>query len=115
MTQPFVVTEDNKLVINPSVRQKIENCSHPIFLVLDGTTRLGKSTTLNQLIYGYNKTPRKFTIEQPFKRGGNTRSITQGCDIYGPMDVPDFFQRNSIEPPANCDAQVFLVDTEGFN
>ena len=31
------------------------------------------------------------------------------------MDVPDFFQRNSIEPPANCDAQVFLVDTEGFN
>ena len=50
-------------------------------------------------------------VGAPIKRGG----ITQGSDIYGPIDVTDFFQRNGIDLPPNCNAQVFLVDTEGYN
>lgn len=117
MAEYFVILDqNNNLIINPSVRHKIVKCSYPIFLVCDGTTRFGKSTTLNQIIRGYNATPRGFTYDKPFKRGGDTNSITKGVDIWGPIKLSELLKKNGIDPPnSNVDPDVFLVDTEGFD
>ena len=47
---PFVILENDKVKLNEEVLEKIKMAKNPRLLLFYGTTRQGKSTTLNQLI-----------------------------------------------------------------
>ena len=53
---PFIIEKDGKLELNKEVLDIIKKSVNPKFILFYGKTRLGKSTTLNQLIRGNHQT-----------------------------------------------------------
>ena len=111
---PLVLENEktDKPSLNPEAMELINASKNPHFLVFTGNTRNGKSTTLNQLIRGHSE-KLTYIAKTPFKRRGGQESITRGCDLYGPIKLRDFLDKNDIHDPCE-DADIFLVDTEGF-
>ena len=113
---PFIIEKQGKLVLNEDVMSIIAKANNPKFISFYGTTRFGKSTTLNQLIAG-NKESWSYIRNEPFKAGNSLESITSGCDIYGPIKFselkarhPKTFFPSSIKE----DFDIFFCDTEGI-
>ena len=110
----IVENKEHQLELNKEVLDIIENSVNPQFFLFYGKTRLGKSTTLNQLIKG-NLDSRKFKNSKPFKSTNTLHSITKGCNIYGPIKASELMKRHNIKQNIKKDCDVFFCDTEGIS
>ena len=70
---PFIILNNNKLELNKEVLKRIENSENPRLLLFYGATRIGKSTTLNQIIRG-NVDTWKYINKEPFKTQTSNQS-----------------------------------------
>ena len=112
----FIEQKEGKLVLNEEVMSIIAKANNPKFISFYGTTRFGKSTTLNQLIAG-NKESWSYIRNEPFKAGNSLESITSGCDIYGPIKFSELKTRHPktyFSSGIKEDFDVFFCDTEGI-
>ena len=91
---PFVILENDKVKLNEEVLEKIKMAKNPRLLLFYGTTRQGKSTTLNQLIKGNNDTW-KFINKSPFLSRTSEERVTEGCDIFGPIRYNELVRRHN--------------------
>ena len=107
-----------KVYLNPVALDAIKNATNPQILVVNGTTRYGKSTTLNQIIRGYKKKPLKYICRKPFTAKGGDNSVTVGTNLYGPIKLSKLVYNCGLEDDIKIneedEADIFLVDTEGF-
>ena len=110
----IIMNNEHKLELNKEVLDIIENSVNPQFFLFYGKTRVGKSTTLNQLIKG-NLESRKFRNSQPFKSIDTLDSVTKGCNIYGPIKASELVKRHSLKKKIKKDYDVFFCDTEGIS
>ena len=113
MMLPFIVEQNEKLELNEEVLNNIKNSKNPRFILFYGDTRIGKSTTLNQLIRE-NKKTLKFVNSSPFKSLDSAKSITKGCNIYGPIKASELKDRHNLSINLKEDFDVFFCDTEGI-
>ena len=112
---PFIVEKEGKLALNEEVMNIIKNSVNPRFILFYGKTRLGKSTTLNQLIRGNSETW-KFINKKPFDSCDSLNSVTKGCDIFGPIKIKELMKRHNLKKPTiKEDFDVFFCDTEGIS
>ena len=81
---PFIIQNNDKLELNENVIKIIEKSINPRLLLFYGATRQGKSTTLNQIIRG-NIDTWAYINKHPFETQTSQRSLTVGCDIFGPI------------------------------
>ena len=115
MNSPFqlvIKNNKNELQLNEQVLDIIEKSTNPEFYLFYGKTRLGKSTTLNQLIRG-NQETWKYKNKKPFDALDTLNSITKGCNIYGPIKASELLKRHGIKKKIK-DFDVFFCDTEGI-
>ena len=113
--QSFIIeNKNNKLELNEKVLDIIEKSESPRFFLFYGKTRLGKSTTLNQLIKG-NLDSRKYRNTKPFEANDTLNSITKGCNIFGPIKASELIKRHNIQKKLKKDYDVFFCDTEGIS
>ena len=113
--QSFIIeNKNNKLELNEKVLDIIEKSENPRFFLFYGKTRLGKSTTLNQLIKG-NLDSRKYRNTKPFEANDTLNSITKGCNIFGPIKASELIKRHNIQKKLKKDYDVFFCDTEGIS
>ena len=110
----IVENKEHKLELNKEVLDIIEHSVNPQFYLFYGKTRLGKSTTLNQLIKG-NSDSRKFRNSKPFKSNDTLDSVTKGCNIFGPIKASELVKRHNITKKIKKDYDVFFCDTEGIS
>ena len=110
----IIMNNEHKLELNKEVLDIIENSVNPQFFLFYGKTRVGKSTTLNQLIKG-NLESRKFRNSQPFKSIDTLDSVTKGCNIYGPIKASELVKRHRLKKKIKKDYDVFFCDTEGIS
>ena len=110
----FINEKNGKLEINKDVINIIKQSNNPRFILFYGKTRLGKSTTLNQLIRGNTKTW-KYINKKPFQSNDTLDSITKGCDIFGPIKISEICKRHEglQNKKFKEDFDVFFCDTEG--
>ena len=95
----------------------IQNSNNPKFISFYGSTRGGKSTTLNQIISS-NTTSWSYIRKEPFKTGNTVASITSGCDIYGPVKFSELKSKHHISDKSDEikeDFDIFFCDTEGID
>ena len=114
---PFIIEKEGKLILNEEVMNYISQAKNPKFLSFYGTTRGGKSTTLNQLIAS-NIVSWSYIRKEPFKTGSTVKSVTSGCDIYGPIKFSELKKRHPINPGNKSikeDFDIFFCDTEGID
>ena len=114
---PFITEVDGKLVLNEEVISIIKNSNNPKFISFYGSTRGGKSTTLNQLISS-NIEDWSFVRKEPFKTGSSVASVTSGCDIYGPIKFSELKKKHHLNGLNNSikeDFDIFFCDTEGID
>ena len=110
---PFIIkNNEGKLELNEEVLKIIEQSTNPEFFLFYGETRIGKSTTLNQLIRG-NKETWKYKNNKPFEARDTLNSITKGCNIYGPIKASELLKRHNIKKKVE-DFDIFFCDTEGI-
>ena len=110
---PLIVEKDKKLALNEEVMNIIKNSTKPRFILFYGKTRVGKSTTLNQLIRGNIETY-KYINKKPFDSCGTITSVTKGCDIFGPIKISELMKRHNRKKKIE-DFDVFFCDTEGIS
>ena len=117
---PFVILENDKVKLNEEVLEKIKMAKNPRLLLFYGTSRQGKSTTLNQLIKGNNDTW-KFINKSPFLSRTSEERVTEGCDIFGPIRFNELVRRHNIGSDLHDkikkeeeDFDIFFCDTEGL-
>ena len=91
----------------------IEKSDNPRFLLFYGATRIGKSTTLNQIIRG-NVDTWKYINKEPFKTQTGHSSLTVGCDIFGPIKCSEIKRRHNLNTRLDKDFDIFFCDTEGL-
>ena len=114
----FVIEKEGKLVLNEEVLEIIKNSNNPKFISFYGTTRFGKSTTLNQIIASDIES-KSYIRKEPFITGNSRESVTSGCDIYGPIKFSDLkLKHKDFLSPKNKaikeDFDIFFCDTEGI-
>ena len=109
----FVNDDRGNLQINPKVIDIIKKSHNPKLFLCYGKTRLGKSTTLNQIIKG-NLNSWKFRNTSPFKAQTSSKSLTVGCDIFGPIKYSEIMRVHSIKAKIKDDYDLFFCDTEGL-
>ena len=111
---PFVIeNNDHQLVINEEVLKIIEKSENPRFLLFYGSTRQGKSTTLNQIIRGNIETW-TYINKSPFESRTSQNSVTEGCDIFGPIKCSEILKRHESKRKLKTDFDIFFCDTEGL-
>ena len=112
----FIIRNDeNKLLLNEKLLDIIKNSTDPQFYLFYGKTRIGKSTTLNQLISG-NLETRKYKNKKPFNAVDSLNSVTKGCNIYGPIKASELLRRHGIKKLKKFDDfDIFFCDTEGIS
>ena len=93
---PFVLENQGKLELNEEALQIIEKSVNPRLLLFYGTTRQGKSTTLNQLIKG-NIDSWKYINTSPFESKTRQERVTIGCHIFGPIKCTEILRRHDIK------------------
>jgi len=114
----FIIEKEGKLVLNEEVLEIIKNSNNPKFISFYGTTRFGKSTTLNQLIASDIES-KSYIRREPFITGNSRESVTSGCDIYGPIKFSELKLKHKdfLSPKNNKikeDFDIFFCDTEGI-
>lgn len=109
----FILEKDGKLGLNENILKILEKSNNPRLLLFYGGTRQGKSTTLNQIISG-NIESWKYINTSPFKSKTSQKSLTVGCDIYGPIKSSEILKRHSLELKLKEDFDIFFCDTEGL-
>ena len=110
---PFIIQKNGNLELNEEVLKIIEKSNNQRLLLFYGETRMGKSTTLNQLIRG-NIDTWKYTNREPFKTQTSNISLTKGCDIFGPIKCSEIKRRHNLNTNLEKDFDIFFCDTEGF-
>ena len=110
---PFIIKNNGKLELNENVLNIISKSVNPKLLLFYGATRLGKRTTLNQIIRG-NIDTWKYINRKPFKTQTSQESVTEGCDIYGPIKCSEIKRRHNINLDIKEDFDIFFCDTEGL-
>ena len=110
----FILEKNGILELNEEVLNLIENSKNPNFLLFYGQTRKGKSTTLNQLIRGNHETW-KFKNKKPFYALDSLKSITKGCDIFGPVKASSLIKNHLLTIDLEEDFDIFFCDTEGIS
>jgi len=110
---PFVLENEGKLVLNEEALKVIENSINPRLLLFYGTTRQGKSTTLNQLIKG-NIDSWKYINTSPFESKTRQERVTIGCHIFGPIKCSEILRKHDIKKKVKEDFDIFFCDTEGL-
>ena len=110
---PFIIQKNGKLELNEEVLKIIENSDNPRLLLFYGATRMGKSTTLNQIIRG-NIDTWKYINKEPFKTRSSQASLTEGCDIFGPIKCSEIKRRHNLNIKLDKDFDIFFCDTEGL-
>ena len=110
---PFVVEKGNELVLNEELLNIIEKSNNPRLFLIYGSTRQGKSTTLNQIIRG-NIDTWKYINKSPFPSQTSQKSLTVGCDIYGPIKCSEIVKRHQLDKNIKDDFDIFFCDTEGL-
>ena len=110
---PFVIEKNNELILNEEVLKIKEQSENPRLLLFYGATRQGKSTTLNQIIRG-NIDTWTFINKSPFLSKTSQKSLTMGCDIYGPIKLSEILRRHQINKNIKEDFDIFFCDTEGL-
>lgn len=115
MEQPlrFILENNGSLELNEEVLKIIEKSHNPRLLLFYGATRQGKSTTLNQLIRG-NINTWTYINKSPFKSQTSQKSLTMGCDIFGPVKCSEILKRHSLKMNLKEDFDIFFCDTEGL-
>ena len=91
----FVLLENEKITLNEEVIEIIKNSKNPRLILFYGSTRQGKSTTLNQLISG-NIDSWKYINSSPFPSRTSQESVTQGCDIFGPISYNELVKKHIL-------------------
>ena len=111
----FIIEKDGKLELNKEVIDTIKKSVNPRFLLFYGTTRLGKSTTLNQIIGGNQETC-SFKNKKPFNSRDTSESVTKGCNIFGPIKISEILKKHKglESKKIKDDFDVFFCDTEGI-
>ena len=110
---PFLIERQGNLELNEEVLKIISKSTNPRLLLFYGQTRQGKSTTLNQLIRG-NIDTWKYMNKSPFKSQTSQQSLTEGCDIYGPIKSSEINRRHQTNRKIKEDFDIFFCDTEGL-
>ena len=110
---PFIIRNNDKLELNENVIKIIEKSINPRLLLFYGATRQGKSTTLNQIIRG-NIDSWKYINRQPFETQTSQRSLTVGCNIFGPIKCSEIKKRHNLKTKLEEDFDIFFCDTEGL-
>ena len=110
---PFVIEKNNELILNEEVLKIIEQSENPRLLLFYGATRQGKSTTLNQIIRG-NINSWSYINKSPFKSQTSQNSLTEGCDIYGPIKCSELLNRHKLKIKLKSESDIFFCDTEGL-
>ena len=111
---PFVLeNKDHQLELNEELLKIIEKSNNPRLLLFYGATRQGKSTTLNQIIRG-NIDTWKYINKSPFKSQTSQKSVTNGCDIFGPIKCSEIIRRHQLNKNLKEDFDIFFCDTEGL-
>ena len=110
---PFIIENQGKLFLNENLLKIIENSKNPRLLLFYGATRQGKSTTLNQLIRG-NIDTWKYINKTPFESRTSQKSLTVGCDIFGPIKCSEIKKRHGLDINIKEDFDIFFCDTEGL-
>ena len=111
---PFIIeNKDQQLELNEEVLKIIEKSNNPRLLLFYGSTRQGKSTTLNQIIRG-NIDTWKYINKSPFKSQTSQKSVTNGCDIFGPIKCSEIIRRHQLNKNLKEDFDIFFCDTEGL-
>ena len=114
---PFILEKGGKLILNEEVISIIKNSNNPKFISFYGSTRGGKSTTLNQLISS-NSDDWSYVRKEPFKTGSSVSSVTSGCDIYGPIKFSQLKKKHhlsGLNSSIKEDFDIFFCDTEGID
>jgi len=114
---PFIIEKEGKLALNEEVISIIKNSNNPKFISFYGSTRGGKSTTLNQLISS-NINDWSYVRKEPFKTGSSVASVTSGCDIYGPIKFSQLKKKHHLSGLNSAikeDFDIFFCDTEGID
>ena len=104
---PFIIENKGKLELNENILKIIEKSKDPRLLLFYGTTRQGKSTTLNQIIRG-NIDTWKYINKSPFESQTSQRSLTMGCDIFGPIKCSEIKRRHNLDIQLTDDFDIFL-------
>ena len=110
---PFVLDNNGELILNEEILNIIEKSKNPRLLLFYGATRQGKSTTLNQLIRGNIETW-KYINTSPFLSKTSQKSLTVGCDIFGPIKCSELKKRHNLTVNLKEDFDIFFCDTEGL-
>lgn len=110
----IIENKEHKLELNKEVLDIIENSVNPQFYLFYGKTRLGKSTTLNQLIKG-NLSSRKYRNSKPFQSNDTLNSVTKGCNIFGPIKASELIKNHNLKRKIKKDYDIFFCDTEGIS
>ena len=105
---PFVLENNDQIELNKEVLKIIEKSNNPRFLLFYGATRQGKSTTLNQIIRG-NIDTWKYINKSPFPSQTSQKSLTIGCNIFGPIKCSEILKRHQIEKNMKQDFVYFSV------
>ena len=111
--QPFIIKNNGAFELNDEVLNIIEKSNNPRLMLFYGTTRQGKSTTLNQIIRG-NINTWKYINKAPFKSQTGQKSVTVGCDIFGPIKCSEIIKRHNLKIKLEEDFDIFFCDTEGL-
>ena len=94
---PFLIkNSEEKISINPVVIEMVKAVPNPHFVVCYGKTRVGKSTTLSNLIKGCEDGMYYIQDDPIFDAAYSTESQTKGCYVYGPIKLNDWRNRNSL-------------------
>ena len=109
----FVIEKNNELELNEEILKVIQKSNNPRLLLFYGSTRQGKSTTLNQIIRGNIETW-KYINKSPFPAQTSQKSLTVGCDIYGPIKCSEIIRRHKLDKNIKEDFDIFFCDTEGL-
>ena len=109
----FLIEREGNLELNEEVLKIIEKSTNPRLLLFYGQTRQGKSTTLNQIIRG-NIDTWKYMNKSPFLSQTSQKSLTMGCEIYGPIKSSEINRRHQINRKIKEDFDIFFCDTEGL-
>ena len=111
--QPFIIKNNGVFELNDELLNIIEKSNNPRLMLFYGTNRQGKSTTLNQIIRG-NINTWKYINKAPFKSQTGQKSVTVGCDIFGPIKCSEIIKRHNLKIKLEEDFDIFFCDTEGL-
>ena len=98
--------------INPEFFELMKKSNNPHIVAVSGPSRIGKSSTCNNLINGPIDGFKNNT--EPFRRQSGGVPITIGCDVYGPVSLQSIYEKHNININQSPDADLFFIDTEGL-